>query len=64
VGGRVDAESTGALPREHTVGVGFVEQASPVEVPEHAALDDVLKLVPVLGMSPTASWKQTSPFLV
>ncbi len=46
--GRVDAESTGALPREHAVGVGFVEQAVASEVPEHAALDDVLELVPVL----------------
>ena len=52
VDGRVDAESTGALPREHAVGVGFVEHASAVEVPEHAALDDVLELVPVLGSEP------------
>ena len=41
--GRVDAESTGALPREHAVGVGFVEQALRAEVAEHTALDYVLE---------------------
>ena len=47
--GRVDAEPTGALPRQHTVGVGFVEQAVRAEVAQHATLDDVLECVPVLG---------------
>ena len=37
------------MPREDAVGVRFVEQASPVEVAQHATLDDVLKLVPMLG---------------
>ena len=53
--GGVDAEAAGSLPREHAVGVGFVEQAdpplvdAPSEVAQHATLHDVLKLVPVLG---------------
>ena len=34
------------------MGVGFVEQATGAEVPEHAALHDVLELVPVLGSEP------------
>ena len=50
--GRVDTEPTGALPRQHAVGVGLVEQAVAVEVAEHATLDDVLKLMPVLGNEP------------
>ena len=47
--GRVDAEPTGALPGQHAVGVGFVEQAVRTEVAQHTTLHDVLELVPVLG---------------
>ena len=55
VDGRIDAEPTGALPRKHAVGIGFVEQADPpsvgarAEVAEDTALYDVLQFVPVLG---------------
>lgn len=47
--GGVDAESTGALPRKHALGVNFVEQAMSAEVAEHAALDHVLEHGSVLG---------------
>ena len=50
--GRIDAEPTGALPGQHAVGVGFVEQAVAVEVAQHATLDYVLELEPVLGSEP------------
>jgi hypothetical protein len=45
----VEAEPTGALPGEHAVGVGFVEQAVAAEVAEHASLENVLEFGPVLG---------------
>jgi len=48
--GRIDAEPAGAAPREHAVGIGFVEQAMRAEVAEHTSLDNVLDFVPVLGL--------------
>ena len=48
--GGVDAESAGALPDEHAVGIGFVEQAVRAEVAEHATLDDALEVEPVVGL--------------
>ena len=50
--GGIDAEPTGALPGQHAVGVGFVEQAVAVEVAQHATLHDVLEFMPVLGNEP------------
>ena len=48
--GGVDAEATGALPGEHAVGIGLLEQAVAIEVAEHTLLDDVLEFVPMLGL--------------
>jgi hypothetical protein len=46
--GSVDAEAAGALPGEHALGIGLVEKAARVEVPEHAALDDTREVEPVV----------------
>lgn len=48
--GSIDAEATGSLPAEHAVSVGFIEEAAPPEVPQHAALNDVLEFLPVVGL--------------
>lgn len=48
--GSIDAEPTRSPPVEHAVGVGLVEEAAGAEVPEHAALDDALEFVPVVGL--------------
>ena len=48
--GGVDAEATGALPGEHAVGVGFIEQAVGTEAAKHTTLDDPLELEPVVGL--------------
>ncbi len=42
--------AAGCLPKQHAVGVGFVEQAVGAQVAELAALDDVLEFVPVVGL--------------
>ena len=46
----VNAEPAGALPSEHAVRIGLVEEAAAPEVPEHAALDDALEVEPVVGL--------------
>jgi hypothetical protein len=38
--GGVHAEPTGALPREHVVGVGLIEEAGATKPAEDAALED------------------------
>jgi len=45
--GGVDAEPSGALPAEHAVSVGFIEQALGAKVPKYTALDDMLEIEPV-----------------
>jgi len=42
--------AAGFLPNQYAVGVGFVEQAVGAQVAEHAALDNVLEFVPVVGL--------------
>ncbi len=56
--GSINAEATGSLPAEHAVSVGFIEEAAPPEVPQHAALKGtacplqavVLEFLPVVGL--------------
>jgi hypothetical protein len=48
----VNAEPAGALPSEHAVRIGLVEETVGAEVPEDTALDDALEVEPVMGLKP------------
>jgi hypothetical protein len=47
--GGIDAEPTGALPGEHVVRVGFVEEAAASEQSQDAALHGGFEVLDVLG---------------